>query len=692
MKTHHSITALLLSLAPAACNDTAVPPASPQQETMNIDERVEDLLAKMTIEEKLEQMHGLQLTPIDGLYHTPENTRLRVPGFKMVDGPRGVRADGTATTFPVGMARGATWDPELETRVGAVIGLETLAKGGNVLLAPCINVLRHPSWGRAQETYGEEPMHIGRMGVSFIRGAQEHVIANAKHFAANSIEDTRFSVDVQMDERTLREVYLPHFKQAVDQGDVGSIMSAYNIVNGAYCAENHHLLRDILKDQWGFEGFVVSDWVFGTRSTVESAIAGLDIEMPMPNYFGDDLADAILGGKVDAALIDDSVRRILTTKFRFGLDAPKTPAASVIESDAHQALALEVAQKSAVLLKNDGVLPFDASASGSIVVVGTLAAVPNLGDTGSSNAKPTTSVTPLQGLLDHASSKTIEHIDADVLTEADEEKLQGAGAVVIVAGLTSLDEGEKMPTSGGDRPNLALSAEHQALIEAVTALNPNTVVVLEGGSAITMDPWLAQTPAVLMAWYPGQAGGTAIAQILFGDVNPSGKLPITFAKSSDQLPEFIHDQDVVTYGYYHGYRHVDREGHEPLFPFGFGLSYTTFEYKDVTLDAAEIDTTGTLRASVNVTNTGSVAGAEVVQLYVGFERSAVDRPVRELEAFGRVNLDPGETQTVTLDISVADLAYFDAASNEWTVEAMTYGVHVGSSSRDLPLSAEFSVR
>jgi len=590
------------------------------------------------------------------------------------------------------MARGATWDPELERRVGKVMGLETLAKGGNVLLAPTINVLRHPSWGRAQETYGEEPVHIGRMGVAFINGVQEHVIADAKHFAANSIEDTRFHVDVQLDERTLREVYLPHFKQAVQEANVGSIMSAYNVVNGSYCAENHHLLREILKDEWGFEGFVVSDWVFGTRSTVESVVAGLDIEMPVPNYFGDKLGAAVESGEVDAGLIDDSVRRILTTKLRFSLDAPATPDASVVESDEHRAVALEVAQKSAVLLKNEGVLPFDPAASGSVVVVGTLADVANLGDTGSSNARPTTSVTPLQGLKAHVTTRTIEHINSDTLATADEKTVQDAGSVVVVVGLTSLDEGELMPGSGGDRPDLALSAEHQALIRAVAAQNENTVVVLQGGSAITMDGWLAEVPAVLLTWYAGQDGGTALAQLLFGDVNPSGKLPITFATSSDQLPEFDHESEAVTYGYYHGYRYVDREEHDPLFPFGFGLSYTTFEFGSVTLDAEEVDATGTVTASVEVTNTGSVAGVEVVQLYVSFENSDIDRPIRELEGFERVELEPGETKTVALTLGVADLATFDPATNTWSVEKMSYGVHAGPSSRDLPVSGAFSVR
>ena len=308
------------------------------------------------------------------------------------------------------MARGATWSPDLERRIGEVIGLETAARGGNVILAPAINILRHPAWGRAQETYGEDVHHLTRMGVAFIEGAQQHVIASAKHFAANSIEDTRFDVNVTVDERSLREIYLPHFEAAVREARVGSVMSAYNKVNGLYCAENPGLLTEILRDDWKFTGFVESDWILGTRSTVGSALAGLDIEMPQAAYYNEDLVAAVESGEVPEEVIDEHVRRIVRTKLRFKLDAPADVSADVIDSPAHRDLTLEVARKSIVLLKNDGTLPLDRSSLGSVVVVGELANSENTGDVGSSNTSPPYVVTPFEGIENRAGSVTVHHV------------------------------------------------------------------------------------------------------------------------------------------------------------------------------------------------------------------------------------------------------------------------------------------
>src|SRR5262245_48728798 len=348
-----------------------------------VERRVDALLGQMTLAEKVEQMTGSGF--IDGAWRTPANARLGIPGFAMLDGPRGVSLmAGRATSFPVAMARGASWDTELEERVGEAIGAEARAKGASVLLAPTLNLLRHPRWGRAQETYGEDPLHLGRMAVGFIRGAQRHVIGTAKHYALNSIEDTRLVVDVLVDERTLREVYLPHFRMAVQEGHVGSVMAAYNKVNGQYCAENYHLLHEILDEDWGFAGFVESDWFVGTRSTLLSAWAGLDIEMPVPVYYGEPLESSVEGGAVPLWVVDDAVRRILRTKFCFRLDRdPPQREPDVVQSPAHLDLALEVARKSIVLLKNaGGTLPLDGVAS--LVVVGDQADIASLGDAGSS--------------------------------------------------------------------------------------------------------------------------------------------------------------------------------------------------------------------------------------------------------------------------------------------------------------------
>lgn len=655
-----------------------------------VEERVEDLLRRMTLDEKIEQMAGLQMEAIDSLYHTPPNARLGIPGYRMVDGPRGVRA-GEATAFPVGMARGATFDPDLERRVGEAIGLETRAKGGNVVLAPVVNLLRHPRWGRAQETYGEDSHHLGVMGAAFVEGAQRHVVASVKHYAVNSIENNRFTVDVRLSERTLREVYLPHFARTVRAG-VGSVMSAYNRVNGAWCSEHPHLLRDILRDEWGFDGFVESDWIFAMHHTAASANAGLDIEMPAARVYGERLAAAVRAGEVSEATIDAAVRRILRIQLRFGIfDGLEPVDPSVVACPEHVALAREAAAKSIVLLRNEGaLLPLDRASTRRIAVVGALAATPNLGDRGSSYVSPPFAVTPLDGLRAAAGGVAIEALASDALDAEALARVATADAAIVVVGLTSADEGEGQITPG-DRTRLSLSDEHERLVLAVAQANPRTVVVLEGGSAIEVERWVERVPAVLMAWYPGMAGGHAIADVLFGEVNPSGRLPVTFARSEAELPPFVNDRDEVEYGFLHGYRLADARGHEPRWPFGFGLSYTTFAYRRLALEVDRLPADGTLVAHVEVANTGARPGDEVVQLYVGCERSRVERAVRELRAFRRVHLAPGESAVVTLELPIAELAFWDEAASRWVVEATSYRVWAGSSSRDLPLEAGFTV-
>ncbi len=414
-------------------------------------------------------------------------------------------------------------------------------------------------------------------------------------------------------------MYLPAFERVVKEAHVGSVMSAYNKVNGAYCSENAHLLHDLLEDDWGFDGFVESDWVFGTHSAAPAANAGLDIEMPVGSYFGEDLREAVRTGNVKMRTIDASVRRILRKKLAFGLDRPAAPDPGVVESEAHLALAREVARRSIVLLKNEGgVLPLDRSAIGSVVVVGDLAKVANLGDLGSSAVTPSRAISPLEGIERAASGARVDRVGGSTLAADDEALIRAADAAIVVVGLTAADEGENVLIGGGDRAELGLSAAHVRLVEAVAAANARTIVVLEGGSALTMDPWIDRVAGVLMAWYPGSEGGAAIGEILFGDVNPSGKLPITFPRDAAQLPEFVSDADEVTYGYYHGYRHVDRAAIEPLFPFGFGLSYTHFRYGAVSLEASTLGPGDTLAAAVEVTNDGDRDGIEVVELYVGY--------------------------------------------------------------------------
>ena len=676
---------LFLAVLLAACSSNA-------SVVNDIEERVDALLAEMTLEEKVAQMAGD--TAIAGSYgrepwNVPGVERLGVPPFGMSDGPRGVGVHDGATAFPVGMARGASWDPELERRVGEAMGRELRAAGGNVLLAPTINNLRHPSWGRSQETYGEDVQLLSRMAVGFVQGVQQYVLANPKHYAANSIEDTRASVNVTVDERTLREIYLAHFRAAVHEGGAASVMSAYNSVNGQFCGENEPLLRKILKEDWGFDGFVLSDFVFGTHPN--SAVNGLDLEMPTANVFGS-LLDQVNSGEIPEAVVDEAVRRMVRKKLEHKLDEPSPVDESVIASEEHLAVAQEAATEGSVLLKNQSnALPLDIAALTRIAVVGVLADTANIGDTGSSSVRPSFVVTPLQGIEDAVGDQVaIDHIGTNILDAEDLALIEAADAVIVVTGLTSEDEGESI-ISAGDRIDLGLGAERVKLIRDAAAANDRTIVVLEGGGAITMGEWLTDIEALLMAWYPGQMGGYAIADLLFGDANPSGKLPLTFPTGLDQLPPFDNESLEVTYDYFHGYRYLDRNGTTPEFPFGFGLSYTSFSVANLRASQAEAKAGDLVRFSVDVSNTGAAAGAEVVQLYVTYPGSAVERSERELKGFAKVTLEPGQTQTVEISMPVNSLAYYDVDEAEWALEELEHEVHVGTSSRDLPLAATLTV-
>jgi beta-glucosidase len=676
---------LLLALLPAlGCSDDSV--SHPQTPKFGA-ATPEELVSAMSLEEKVEQMHGTSLAAVNDLFETPENARLEIPGFRMVDGPRGARA-GKATAFPVAAARGASFDPELERRVGEAIGAEASAKGANVLLAPTMNVLRHPAWGRAQETYGEDTVHLGVMAVAFIEGAQQHVMASAKHFACNSIEDTRFDVNVTIDERALREVYLPHFRRAVVDGKVASVMSAYNSLNGHPASENAHLLGDILKGEWAFDGFVESDWLFGTRSTVGAANAGLDIEMPAATYFGPSLVDAVNAGDVDVATVDEAVTRILRKKTEYAAFMRPALDPAAVESPEHLALAREVASAGMVLLKNQGALPI-ARTSGTLVVVGALAEVANLGDLGSSSVTPTSAVTPLQGIEAAAGDMTVVYVPGPTLSATEQMAISAADAVVVVVGLTSDDEGESLFGKGGDRETLSLRPDDEALIAAVAALSDRTVVVLEAGSAIVVRPFVDDVEALLMAWYPGAEGGAALADVLFGDVEPGGRLPITFPRSEADLPTFDHESLEVTYGLLHGYRYLDAQGLAPEFPFGFGLSYTTFALSEASVGSSTLTPDGTLTAQVRVTNTGAREGSELVQLYVRVDGSSVERAPRDLRAFRRVRLAPGASEVVELTVAASDLMVW--TDGAWELEPGAYAVELGTSSRDVAFELPLSV-
>ncbi len=666
----------------------------------NADSFIDELLNKMTLEQKVNQMSGDYLPAIGQFifdrynyepYYAGEDCSLNIPAIKFSDGPSGVVVGYNSTAFPVSMARAATFDLDLEERVGNAIGIEARSLGANFFGGVCINLLRHPGWGRAQETYGEDPLLLGSMGSALINGVQNHIMACVKHFAANSIENARFKVNVKMDERTLREVYLPHFKMCVDNG-VAAVMSAYNQVLDNWCGHNSYLLTDILKKEWGFSGFVMSDFSFGIRSTIEAANAGLDVEMNITQYYGKLLIQAVNDGDVSEEKINDSVRRILNQKIRFAQGRNRSSySKNKVASKQHCNLALEVARKSAVLLKNDNLLPLDRNKTKRILVAGKFAKEGCLGDVkGSSAVFPPYVVSALDGII-KASGEDIE-VDYSSATVADIVRKKGAtyDAVIVYVGLNEMDEGEYFPLSstesiGGDRISLSLKSKDLDLIQASYEGNENTIVVLQGGSAIEVEPWCNKVKAIIMQWYSGMEGGTALGEIIYGDVNPSGKLPITFYKNAQQLPFFGLDIESIEYDYYPGYFAVDKFKYQVSYPFGFGLSYTNFSFGEPKLSTNSINKDGDLLVSVEIKNIGKVEGDSVLQVYIGAINSKVERHKKDLKAFKRVNLKPGESKTVSLSIQVSSLAYYSTDSAQWEIESCKYRVYSGSSSSESDL-------
>lgn len=658
-----------------------------------VEVKTREILAKMTLDQKVRQMTGDDNLIIGGItmlrrYNAKPicagtDPELGIPPVAFTDGPRGV-VMGPSTCFPVSMARGSSWDPELEERIGEAIGIEARSQGANYFGGVCINLLRHPAWGRAQETYGEDPFHLGIMGVALLTGVQKHIMACAKHFALNSIENTRMKINVHVDERTLREIYLPHFKKCVDAG-VASIMGAYNKVNGDYCCENKHLLRDILKQEWEFAGFVLSDFLQGVRHGQKAVLAGLDIEMPFRLRMKPrKLKKWVNDGSIPVELIDDAVLRILRQKLRFNLEGdPSRYSKEVIGNPQHILLAREAARKGIVLLKNTGpLLPLDKARVKKIAVIGKLASFPNIGDLGSSRVRPPYVVTPLEGIRKMTQGSIVVEYDGGKNPDQAVTFAQSSDVVVVVVGFTQHDEGEHNPPLGGDRSSLALRPVDEALILKLAAANSNVIVVLEGGAAIIMEKWKDAVPAILMAWYPGMEGGNAIADILFGEANPCGKLPCVFPKSPDQLPFFDSKAREIEYGYYHGYRLLDKQKHVPAFPFGFGLSYTSYRYENLTVSPSMVGKNDHFRVAVDVTNTGSRPGEEIVQAYVGYPSSQIDRPIKDLKGFRKIALKTGEKKTCTIEIAVKELAYFDTPSMSWVIEGSDYEILVGSSSRE----------
>lgn len=662
---------------------------------------VESVIPQLTTEEKIGIMSG-QITEkklLDDLfviehynvapYPTMEVERLGLPNVRFVDGPRGVVA-GSATCFPVSMARGATFDRELEEEIGKCIGAEVRAVGGNYYGGVCINLLRNPRWGRAQECYGEDQYHLGEMGAALTRGVQsQNVMACVKHFALNSIENARFKANVQVDMRTLQEVYLPHFKRCIEEG-AASVMCAYNAVLGKHASESRLLLRDILRDQWGFEGFTLSDFLWAVYDGAKSVKAGMNIEMPCVAHYVEDIPKALEDGRLEEADLNEAVGYILrTTLYYETRKDPQSYGPEVLACPEHIKVARRAAEESMVLLKNDNnVLPFDKAKTKKIVVLGELGDTENIGDHGSSKVHPYYTITPFRGLMKAMPCAEVLYNDGKDIEKA-RELAQAADAVVIVAGYIHCDEGEYLSDRadiaegemGGDRVSMRLHSRDVDLIHGLKDVNPNTVVSIIGSSAILIDEWEKDVPAILFSFYSGMEGGNALADILFGDVCPSGKLPYTVARTEEDYPFFDPDCTEITYEYYHGYCKMDKENKEVAYPFGYGLSYTEFKIGNPELEICN----DTAKLVVTVENTGKVKGADVIQLYIGCEGSKVDRPVKVLRDFARVTLEPGECKRIALSVKKAQMAYFDEKANEWKTEDIQYIAYVGDSSRNCEL-------
>ncbi len=689
-----------------------------------LEARVSDLLGRLTLDEKISLVHA------DSKFTTAALPRFHSARRWLSDGPQGVRedvgpdtwnvanrTDDFATALPANLGLAATFDPAMATAYGNVIGEEASTRGKNIMLGPGVNIMRTPLNGRNSEYLGEDPYLAARMAAADITAIQSHGVASCvKHFAANNQETQRNSIDVEMDDRTLHEIYLPAFKAAVTEGHAWCVMSAYNKFRGDFCSENELLLQRILKNDWGFPGLVMSDWG-GTHSTVNAANHGLDLEMGTEKpyqdfYFADPLRDAVKSGAVSQERLDDMARRNLRVMVATGMfDPPSATSAKVaMLSPSHLEAARKIEEAAMVLLKNDTeALPIDVTKVKKIAVIGDIATRKFAHDGNSAAIKTTNEITPLDGIKSFAGSgvevvyaqgylppqrrqnqrAATNPADADALATLKADAIQAAkdaDAVIVLAGTYRANDQE-----GEDGRDMRMAQGQIDVINEVAKVNRRTIVVLTGG-AVEMDGWLPKVPAVVQYWYGGTEGGAALANVLFGVVNPSGKLPCTFPKlladspahASGMAVNYPGENGHETYseGILVGYRWFDAKKLEPLFPFGYGLSYTTFSCGNLQVMPAE---NGSVTVQLMVKNTGKRSGAEVVQVYVRDEHSSLPRPVRELKGFQKLELAAGEERVVTIPLSVPSFEYYDPGRRAWVAEAGDFDIDVGTSSRNLPL-------
>ena len=730
-------------------------PLSPQDKLTVNDKKIDELISLMTLEEKVNMLHSKTNMSSDGV------ERLGIADMNYADGPFGIREEGqpngfmsagwtldSATYFPTGSALAATWSEELAYKYGTGMGKEARLRGKDVILGPAVNIQRLPVGGRTYEYLSEDPILSAALALEYTKGCQDEGTAVCiKHFAVNNQETNRGSVDAQLDERTLREIYLKPFERAIIEGGAMSVMPAYNKVNGDYCSENEHLLNEILRGEWGFKGFTVSDWG-GTHSTMGAMLHGLNVQMTGSNYLGQPVIDSIATGALTEDLVDEKVRQIL--RVRYAIEAvPADVANTVMTSQPEcQEIARQVAEKSIVLLKNEGVLPICKDVK-KIAVIGQNAVLKTQSGGMGAGVKALYEVTPLEGICKRAGEgvevkyapgyKTIafrwgpapaklEPLEARSNDEpADPALVAEAVALAKDADLVIFFGGtnKSIETDGSDRKNIDLPCGQNELVQALYAANQNLVTVLISGGPTDLRVLEPVSPAIVQGWWNGTEGGTALAEVLFGDIAPSGKLPFTFPKQLEDSPAYalgnfpdktaggdlfslMYRPDVLkmspaerqafidalpkpvskyTERFYVGYRWFDTKEIAPMYAFGHGLSYVDFAYSDVNAKAGK----DVVKVTVNVKNEGEMPADEVVQLYVSRPEAKVEWPVKELKAFQRVSLQAGETKTVTLNVPVKDLRYWDEGLNAWNLEHGKLQILVGSASDDIRVTTDVTI-
>jgi len=702
----------------------ARPAPSVKTTDQQIEARIQSLMKELTLEEKISMLHANSIFGAGGI------ERLAIPQIMTDDGPLGVREDvkegwgsanlttDSATFFPNGSAIAATWNPDLAYRYGHDMAEEARARGKNVMLAPAFNICRVPLCGRTYEYYSEDPWLNAKLAVQSVKGIQsQHVAACVKHFAVNNQEINRGRINVDVDERTLREIYLPAFKAAITEGEAWTIMSAYNKLRGTYCSENDYLLNKILKGEWKFKGMVISDWG-GTHSTVKAANNGLDLEMgsvpPYKNYyFADKLLDSVKAHNVEMDVIDEKVHRILWVLLHTDM-SEKLPAGK-INTPAHSKTVYDIASEAIVLLKNDkNLLPLKTSTIKTLAVIGDNATQTFHSGGFGAGVKARYEITALQGLQNRIGSKVEikyaqgysgEYRPFGKNQRTENAKPDTALIAAAVAAAKSSDMAivfvggnREYESESRDRKSLVLPFSEQYLVDTVTAVNPNTIVVVVGGAPYDIGKIKKNNHTIVWSWYNGSENGNALADVLLGKVNPSGKLPFTFPADIKDSPAIALNsypgenlEEEYKEGILVGYRWFDTKKIEPLYCFGYGLSYTTFKYAGLVTDKKMYKPTESIKITLKVKNSGKVTGKETVQLYVSKLESAVQRPEKELKAFKKVNIPVGQTATVSFSLPAKNLAYFDAQNSKWVVEPGKYKVLAGTSSRDITQSAEVTV-